>query len=40
MNKTAHCTCTHPVVVMKAAHKGAATSFCARCHLPIRLTLA
>ena len=40
MNKPQHCTCTHPIVVVKAERKGAAESYCARCHRPIRLTLA
>jgi hypothetical protein len=40
MTKGEHCTCQHPIVVVKAEHKGAAGSYCARCERPIRLTLA
>jgi hypothetical protein len=40
MTHNEHCTCTHPIVVVKAERKGAAASHCARCHRPIRLTLA
>jgi hypothetical protein len=40
MNTHAHCTCTTPIVVVKAERKGAAGSWCARCDRPIRLSLA
>jgi hypothetical protein len=32
------CTCADPIVVVKATRKGAASSVCARCGRPIRLT--
>jgi hypothetical protein len=34
------CTCADPIVVVKAVRKGAASSTCARCGRPIRLTFA
>ena len=31
------CTCSVPVPVVRAAHKGAARTHCATCGLPIKL---
>ena len=31
------CTCADPVPVVRAVRKGAASTFCQRCGLPIRL---
>jgi hypothetical protein len=32
------CTCAVPVPHVKAAHKGAARTYCARCGLPARIS--
>jgi hypothetical protein len=32
------CSCTTPVPVERATHKGAAQTVCARCEKPLRLT--
>ncbi len=34
---TSFCTCAVPIPKVRAAHKGAARTFCARCELPIRI---
>ncbi|MFL5953748.1 MAG: hypothetical protein ACJ76I_06545 [Gaiellaceae bacterium] len=34
---TATCTCAAPVPVVRAAHKGAARTYCATCALPMKL---
>ncbi len=44
MTKTAthvaeRCTCTTPIVVVRAERKGAAASYCARCGRPVRISL-
>jgi hypothetical protein len=39
-NDADRCTCADPIVVVKAVRKGAASSTCARCGRPIRLTFA
>jgi hypothetical protein len=31
------CTCSVPVPQVRATHKGAARTYCAKCDLPIRL---
>jgi hypothetical protein len=33
------CACSVPVPHVKAAHKGAARTYCVRCGLPMRITL-
>jgi hypothetical protein len=37
---TPTCSCASPVPVERATRKGAATTLCARCGLPIALRLA
>jgi hypothetical protein len=37
---TVRCTCAQPIPGERATRKGAATTECARCGLPVRLTLA
>lgn len=34
---SATCTCSMPVPVVRASHKGAARTHCATCGLPIKL---
>jgi hypothetical protein len=37
LTPAATCTCSVPVPVVRAEHKGAARTHCATCELPIRL---
>ncbi len=34
------CSCTNPLPVQRASHKGAAETVCTRCEKPLRLTLS